>query len=285
MPEAEKEAYLRRVRRVIDNPNLCGPGMLPSTILVMIGQVLGGMGRLAEAEEAMTDAVTMEKAEGEPHPGAWLAGFLVQQDRYDDATQVFADVRLDNEAGPGEYDIYAGAYESADEFEKAETTYLIGIRIAEREGDTWHGDSLRAGLERLRKKVEPAEADGDDHAQQLLDAAGLALFWPRAEHAEALRRWPHLAQWLGEDWDEHRRNVECALADFQAQGIWPLILMADPDDYLAELRGEPDRRSLAVYAMSIPDEDPVSWPPESDEPCWCGSGRDYEVCCTLPAND
>jgi uncharacterized protein YecA (UPF0149 family) len=114
-------------------------------------------------------------------------------------------------------------------------------------------------------------------------ATALSGFWPQAEHAKLVARWPHLATEVGETWDEHRQRVErhCALVSRaghevnqtagEVSGFETVLRDNSVDDPASDdLLGYPDLR--AQPAM-------VPWPPARTAACWCGSGRKYKQCC------
>jgi tetratricopeptide (TPR) repeat protein len=118
-------------------------------------------------------------------------------------------------------------------------------------------DNLAERLEtRLANAAAPPAAD--------------RLFWPRSQFDRLLEKWPALAESYGRDWDEHRARLERELVrtggPLKIGSVAALTAGGDPAD--------PTVR--AAYAASAPA---VNWPPERNDPCWCGSGDKYKKCC------
>lgn len=127
----------------------------------------------------------------------------------------------------------------------------------------------------------PAGADGRYAYQSTV----LVVFWPEPQHLALVRRWPHLAEWVGATWDEHRRRVErhCALAERDI-GVAVNQLPGDLRNFEAFLA----RRGVTAASVddlnAYPDLRHVigqlsAWPPGRTDPCWCGSTRKYKQCC------
>jgi tetratricopeptide (TPR) repeat protein len=111
-------------------------------------------------------------------------------------------------------------------------------------------------------------------------AAADLLFWPRAEFDRLVAQWPALTEAYGETWDEHRARLERELVRLTGTGRTGLALLPGTVAGLTG-HGEPaDPRTRAGYARQLaagPGQ--ISWPPERNGPCWCGSGNKYKKCC------
>ncbi|MEV4754763.1 SEC-C domain-containing protein [Micromonospora sp. NPDC049559] len=111
------------------------------------------------------------------------------------------------------------------------------------------------------------------------------LFWSRPEFDRLVAQWPALAESYGGTWDEHRARLERELVRLAGAGRTGLSLLPGSVDglggYAKGRDGEPtDRKVLAGYAGQLaagPGQ--IGWPPERNEPCWCGSGNKYKKCC------
>ncbi|MFG1706314.1 SEC-C metal-binding domain-containing protein [Nonomuraea sp. M3C6] len=85
--------------------------------------------------------------------------------------------------------------------------------------------------------------------------------------------------------EDYRRELQAALADTSEMGqvsVVPLTI-----DALLEFAGttgaDPARRSTRVALVEEVDEaGDVRWPPERNQPCWCGTGAKYKKCCGRP---
>lgn len=133
--------------------------------------------------------------------------------------------------------------------------------------------------ERLETKLAaaaaaPAAADPDSHL----------LFWPQAEFDRVVKQWPALTESYGETWDEHRAGLERELVRLAGAGRTGLTLVTGSVDGLtgyAKHNGEPtDPKTRAGYAGQLDaGSGQITWPPERNGPCWCGSGNKYKKCC------
>jgi tetratricopeptide (TPR) repeat protein len=129
------------------------------------------------------------------------------------------------------------------------------------------------------------------HEQHLLDLPADAgalpltvLYWPKDEFDLVLRRWPSMVETCGLDHDEHRARVERRLRELVDHDGPVAIGTASADEYLrfAEGRGDnaADPSTRGMYGAHLAYLGRVlAWPPGRDDPCWCGSGLTYAVCC------
>jgi len=146
----------------------------------------------------------------------------------------------------------------------------------------------------LRHHLGLPHDDLDELAEQLSDAADqdagieldepVVLYWPQAEFAQLALRWPALAEDLA-DWDTYRARTERSMshaAEYSAERITMVPGSVDAIAAFAEARGHQtvDREVLDEYIEEVePDPDAMTWPPERNAPCWCGSGAKYKKCC------
>ncbi len=128
---------------------------------------------------------------------------------------------------------------------------------------------------------------------------GRLLWWPAAEYRRVIRQVPELAGILGSPWPAHAGSVESALrsatqvspgriwlaaGDFGEFARFVTEQAADPraaatmTAYTAlTFRPAADRR-LGGASTASAVRRPVRWPPRRRQPCWCGSGREYQEC-------
>jgi tetratricopeptide (TPR) repeat protein len=98
------------------------------------------------------------------------------------------------------------------------------------------------------------------------------VFFPEAEFAQLIEKWPALAEVYGKDWDEHRARLEKDLVRLSGRAV----LKGSVAGLTAQ--GDPtDPKTRAAYADQPGEE--ISWPPERNGLCWCGSGNKYKKCC------
>ncbi|MFG1926493.1 SEC-C domain-containing protein [Cryptosporangium sp. NPDC048952] len=123
--------------------------------------------------------------------------------------------------------------------------------------------------ERLETKLANANAQAA--------AAGSSddlLFWPQAEFETLVTRFPALTEVYGADWDEHRARLERELV----RRSGPDVVLVPGTVAGLEAAGDPsDAKTRADYVSASTDH--ISWPPERNSPCWCGSGNKYKKCC------
>ncbi|MEU7867248.1 SEC-C domain-containing protein [Dactylosporangium sp. NPDC049140] len=113
------------------------------------------------------------------------------------------------------------------------------------------------------------------------DSADDLLFWPQAEFDRLVAQWPALSESYGGTWDEHRARLERELVRSAGTGrsllrgsVAGLIGFAGRDGAPA------DPQTRAGYADRLAaGSGRIAWPPERNEPCWCGSGSKYKKCC------
>ncbi|MET0414979.1 MAG: SEC-C domain-containing protein [Actinoplanes sp.] len=131
-------------------------------------------------------------------------------------------------------------------------------------------DNLADRLEtRLANTTARAAAPDDD-----------LLFWPHDEFDRLVAQWPALSQAYGSNWDEHRAQLERELVRLAGAGtllrgsVAGLVRHAGSD-------GDPaDPKTRAGYArQQAAGAGRLSWPPERNDACWCGSGNKYKKCC------
>ncbi|MEU5905700.1 SEC-C domain-containing protein [Micromonospora sp. NPDC047467] len=124
-----------------------------------------------------------------------------------------------------------------------------------------------------------------NHALDALDdGPATLLFWPPAEFTALLLRWPALVDTYPATWDEHRAQIERALAEAANLGGADLGVVAGTVAGLAAFAeragGDPtDEETLDEYADSLDEAGVTAWPPGRNDTCWCGSGSKYKKCC------
>jgi tetratricopeptide (TPR) repeat protein len=119
----------------------------------------------------------------------------------------------------------------------------------------------------------PAAAPADD-----------LLFWPQVEFDKLLGQWPALSEAYGKDWDDHRAHLErelVRLTGLGRSGLGPLTATVAGLTSFAGIGSDPaDPASRTGYARRLADGSArISWPPERNGSCWCGSGNKYKKCC------
>lgn len=132
--------------------------------------------------------------------------------------------------------------------------------------------------------------DPPGEAEQARSVRTLALAWfPADEYPEALRRWPELtAEGAAKGAVDHAAYslaLERTLREYADAGLTRLAISPIRiPDFLAwcadrdlDPAASPTR---AQYSADLARrQEAIAWPPNRNQPCWCGSGRKYKQCC------
>jgi tetratricopeptide (TPR) repeat protein len=107
------------------------------------------------------------------------------------------------------------------------------------------------------------------------------LFFPQAEFDRVITKWPALTAAYGATWDEHRGRLERELVKRAASNPAPLSGTANGLATFAGLDADPaDPKTRAGYTRQLGTQpSSITWPPERNASCWCGSGLKYKKCC------
>jgi tetratricopeptide (TPR) repeat protein len=276
------------------------------------------LGRFAEAIDAMRQAVAASwQGELDDHPSAQalIADLLLRAGREREADEAWVQAEREDPSNPWVHSAASDAYrrvglerkalpwqtkglelslaagEDEGELveyltgERGETMGLLGLppdelqRRAYELVDSWERHDRESEQQFLRRWNEPATIA----PQQA--SIGLAWF-PSDQYQRALQLWPSFA----EDYEHGPYAAYCArlerlLRDLKSQGVPRLALTPITiDDYLvwsAENDRDPEESDTrASYATELVANGLVlPWPPERNQPCWCGSGHKYKKCC------
>ena len=276
------------------------------------------LGRFEEAVDAMRQAVDAGwDGELDDHPSAQalIADLLLRAGRDQEGDEAWLQAERENPPNPWVHSAASDAYrrvglerkalpwqthglelalaagEEEGELaeyltgERGETMGLLGLppddlqRRAEELIDSWERQDRESEREFLRRWNEPPTIA--PHQASI----GLAWF-PSDQYQRALQLWPSFA----EDYEHGPYASYCArlerlLHDLKSQGVPRLALTPITiDDYLAwcaENDRDPEESDTrASYASELVANDIVHpWPPDRNQPCWCGSQRKYKKCC------
>lgn len=155
-------------------------------------------------------------------------------------------------------------------------------------------DELQLRAEELvdrEEQAEQARVDAfyrDQSARTVPpERASVGLAWfPAQEYQRALETWPSFAEdYEHGPYDAYCARLELLLRQLKAQGVARLALVPITiDDYLpwsVENDRDPEqsetRASYATELLKTTTTHP--WPPERNQPCWCGSEHKYKKCC------
>jgi hypothetical protein len=114
----------------------------------------------------------------------------------------------------------------------------------------------------------------------------VTAYLPAGDHASALDH-GLLEPTVRREHVDYRREMQRALERASTRGVPILVTPIDVAGLLsfAEREGlDPARRDTRLaYTRSLARSGRgMSWPPERNAPCWCGSGRKYKKCCGCP---
>ena len=140
-------------------------------------------------------------------------------------------------------------------------------------------DELAYAYEKLGR-LEPA---ADNRAATGLHRRCLV---PADQYPRALQTWPSFAEdYQHGPYQSYCERLELLLRDVKAQGVKRLGLTPITiDEYLAWCtehdRDPEESETRASYATTLIEHGIAQpWPPERNDPCWCGSERKYKKCC------
>ena len=274
------------------------------------------LGRFDDAVAAMRDAVAAGwDGDLDEHPSAeaLIADLLLHTGRTQEADDAWLQAEREDPSNPWLHQTAGLAYADVGLHDKALPWQTKGLEIAlttEANSDMiWMLTSERAEtLDALSQPPDELQLHAEElvereerEEQERVDAfyrdqtartvpphrASVGLAWfPAEEYQRALETWPSFA----EDYEHGPYSAYCArlellLRQLKAQGVARLALTPITiDDYLAwcaEHDHDPEQSdNRASYATELLDHNITQpWPPERNEPCWCGSQRKYKKCC------
>ena len=276
------------------------------------------LGRFEEAIDAMRQAVAAGWAgELDDHPSAQalIADLLLRAGRDQDGDEAWLQAEREDPRNPWVHSAASDAYTRVGLHRKALPWQTKGLELAlaagEEEGElAWYltgerGETMDVlGLQpdelqlRAEELIERQEQQDREYEQQFLrnrnqprtiapQHAYVGVAWfPPDQYQLALQTWASFA----EDYEHGPYAAYCArlellMRDLSSQGVKRLALAPITiDDYLAwcaEHDRDPEESDTrASYATELIRRDVAQpWPPQRNEPCWCGSERKYKKCC------
>jgi hypothetical protein len=138
---------------------------------------------------------------------------------------------------------------------------------------------LRQPFPSLDEAVDAVRANGPARTEVRM------LFWPRAEFQAARNRWHDDVIDDDVDESEYYPGLEAKLGTLAAEGAHRIsIVPCDVDTFAAHLDqiGEiqPDSASRRDYLdVRYRQGHYLRWPPQRNQPCWCGAAVKYKKCC------
>ncbi|MGB0094119.1 MAG: SEC-C metal-binding domain-containing protein [Solirubrobacteraceae bacterium] len=280
------------------------------------------LGRFEDAVDAMRQAVAAGwEGELDDHPSAQalIADLLLRAGRDQEADEAWAQAEREDPPNPWVHSAASDAYTRVGLYRKALPWQTKGLELAlaagEDEGElAWYltgerGETMDVlGLEpdelqlRAEELIEQQEQHDREAELEFLrrwnqpraiapQQASIGVAWfPPDQYPRALQTWPSFAEdYQHGPYQAYCARLELLLRDLAAQGVKRLALTPIAiDNYLAwcsEHDCDPEQSDTrASYASTLLEHDIVQpWPPQRNEPCWCGSNRKYKKCCLRAA--
>lgn len=278
------------------------------------------LGRFQDAINAMREAVAAGwDGELDDHPSAQalIADLLLRLGRDREADDAWAQAERDDPRNPWVHSAASDAYTRVGLHRKALPWQTKGLELAFAAGDdeaeiAWYltgergqtmdvlglqPDELQLRAEELIEREEQQDLEAEREFLRKWHATGPltpqqthigAAWFPADQYPRALRTWPSFAEdYAHEPYEAYCARLELMLRDLKAQGVKRLALTPiQIDEYLAwctEHDRDPQQSDTrASYSTTLIRRDITKpWPPQRNEPCWCGSERKYKKCCLL----
>jgi tetratricopeptide (TPR) repeat protein len=257
----------------------------------------------------LEDVVALGGEDGE-HAQVALADMLFDLGQVEQAHAQLDTLRQSRPSSAGPCHLVGELLEEYGEFEQALTWFNMAIsrlteeEMAARSQVLSYAGNIVAGRRRVREALGLPSDELDISARERAEAAKewansltpqqqapsetRVLFWPRAEIPRAHEMWPEVVALADPDAVIAQReaaNRELAESGTGRISMVPLTV-ARLVEFAARTGGDPadEDTRLACMAEIVDEGGAISWPPERNVPCWCGSGKKYKKCCGRPAN-
>jgi hypothetical protein len=155
------------------------------------------------------------------------------------------------------------------------------------------------GREQASQKNSPREEElGPEPTGGAVGTVAVAWL-PAGDYEQAVTLWPDFAgsdRVAGPDGPlphaQYCRVMQQQFVEFADAGMPGLVIapvqVAPFAAWCAEQSQQPDsadaRAEYAAHLAATADPCLIAWPPERNQPCWCGSGRKYKKCCAAPTS-
>jgi tetratricopeptide (TPR) repeat protein len=271
------------------------------SILLEAAGAWAAAGHAHRAEQLLTDVID---AGGEDACSARvdLAELLLKRESAIEAQAQLAALAQDPNLHDGHCTMVAEMLEERGDLDEALRWYDRAVaRVPQEQLDSVRGQAgwlhptamtLR-GRRKLRERLGLPPDETDEIVPEVpADPFGLAthprpreealvLTFQRAERTEARRRWPDEYTESDEEYypAAERRWREAAESGVPAIRLVPAVV-AELVAFAESIGGSPtDSEVKRRYALTVPEERVMRWPPQRNAPCWCGSGMKYKKCC------
>lgn len=179
-----------------------------------------------------------------------------------------------------------GALRRRDQWLSIGTTIMLRNRQHVRQQLGHSPDRLDTLVPELTDPEEPTTAED---VLDLIDSGYVPrqtrmLTFQRDQRRLAQQQWPGV---YDQPEDEYYDAAEHRWRQVRDGGVPSITVVAAQVDGLIEFArqhgGSPtDANTKRRYCETAPDNLAISWPPERNTACWCGSGRKYKKCCGRP---
>lgn len=286
--------------------------------LVQAGEAWMRVGELAHAEALLNQAVELGGEVG-GIARAGLAELFYEQERFDEADEQLDALWEERPATPAPYRIAAELFFDVGDVEEAETWIEEAVGHLDRDelanlprvDEDRSGDGqplpdpvlVLATRWRVRDVLNLPEDELDRAVSSLMDIEQLSgeialpdawenpdaptevrvMYWPREEVAAAHERWPDLLVSAVPAEVSHERELENRnLAELGYARIEMVpMTTAKLAHFVEQTGGDPDDHAVLGACVDEQAEQVavLTWPPERNDPCWCGSEVKYKKCC------
>lgn len=288
--------------------------------LVQVGEAWCQAGEPERSLPLFTEAITFGGEVG-GLARADLADVLFELDRAGEAEEQLDALWQDRPSSPAPYHVAAEllvdleAVDAAHAWIEAAVAQLSAEQLADlRMPDPDSGELMPANpllvlstRWRIRDLLELPEDELDRSAVEVMGSEAISgdeafpdawerpeaptevqvLFWPRDEVARAHELWPELVD--DDDAEAMLRereldNRELSEAGYTRIEMVPLTT-AQLSEYAARTGGDPNDDHVRRECMDeiVRENGVLAWPPQRNEPCWCGSTTKYKKCCGHPS--
>lgn len=262
-----------------------------------IGDLYDELAELAAEEENFELAVRAQRRAVElgcemPRLGREMLGWYLMKDGWRAAGEAeFEALRRGYGDDPHLLIALGNARADAGDERAALAAFDEALATAKELDDRQAIDMARSERRFSREVIGLIEDDDDRLAPRpLTDSSqgseiSFAVAWfPRSEHRAALDEWPDLEEDLA-DADRYCRRIEQHLRELAgASGHRPAVAPLTVKEVVAhgESEGLDPSEGTARARLAAELErrgETIPWPPDRNEPCWCGSARKYKRCC------
>lgn len=283
--------------------------------LVQAGEAWMRAGELARAESLLTEALELGgEVRGIARSG--LAELFYDQERVDEADEQLDALWEERPATPIPYRIAAELFLDCGDAEEAEAWIEEAVghlgadqladlpRQAPEEGESLPDPVLVLATRwRVRDVLNLPEDELDRAVSALMDVEQLSgeialpdawenpdapaevrvMYWPREEVAAAHERWPDLV--ASADPEEISRERELENRNLSELGYARIEMVPMTTAKLAHFveRTGGNLEDHTVLGACVDEQAEQvavgTWPPERNDPCWCGSDGKYKKCC------